>query len=94
MNNRIIGGTPKRAGFILLLGLFLVLLGATSLLHADEPFARSKDYDLEHSRIALRFDLEQKNGHRRRHPHAHHSPRHRTHHLRFRRPPDPERHRE
>jgi aminopeptidase N len=60
MKNRIIGGTSKRAGFIPLLSLFLVLLGATPLLNADEPFARSKDYDLEHSRIALRFDLEQK----------------------------------
>jgi aminopeptidase N len=60
MINRIIGGTSKRAGFIPLLGLFLASLGATPLLHADEPFARSKDYHLEHSRIALRFDLEQK----------------------------------
>ena len=60
MTNRIIGGTSKRAGFIPLLGLFLASLGATPLLHADEPFARSKDYHLEHSRIALRFDLEQK----------------------------------
>jgi aminopeptidase N len=29
-------------------------------LRADEPFARSRDYDLEHSRIALKFDVEQK----------------------------------
>jgi len=27
---------------------------------ADEPYARSKDYDLQHSKIALKFDLEQK----------------------------------
>jgi aminopeptidase N len=27
---------------------------------ADEPYARSKDYDLQHSKIALRFDVEQK----------------------------------
>jgi aminopeptidase N len=27
---------------------------------ADEPYARSRDYDLQHSRIALRFDLDQK----------------------------------
>ena len=60
MKNRIIGGTRKQAGFVAVLSLFLALLGATPLLHADEPFARSKDYDLEHSRIALRFDLEQK----------------------------------
>ena len=29
-------------------------------LRADEPYARSRDYDLQHSRIALRFDLDQK----------------------------------
>ena len=29
-------------------------------MRADEPFARSKDYDLQHSKIALKFDLEQK----------------------------------
>jgi aminopeptidase N len=27
---------------------------------ADEPFARSRDYDLEHSKIVLKFDIEQK----------------------------------
>ena len=27
---------------------------------ADEPFARSRDYDLQHSKIALKFDVEQK----------------------------------
>ncbi len=60
MNIRIIGGTRNPAGFVAVLSLFLVLLRATPVLHADEPFARSKDYDLEHSRIALRFDLDQK----------------------------------
>ena len=39
--------------------LVLQLCGAT-LVHADEPFARSKDYDLQHSRVALRFQPEQK----------------------------------
>src|ERR1700704_6371916 len=29
-------------------------------LYADEPYARHRDYDLQHSRIALRFDVEQK----------------------------------
>src|SRR6266849_6123324 len=38
----------------------LFLLGAAQWGRADEPFARSKDYDLQHSRVALRFDLEQK----------------------------------
>src|SRR5438067_5920255 len=27
---------------------------------ADEPYARSRDYDLQHSKIALKFDVEQK----------------------------------
>jgi aminopeptidase N len=38
----------------------LGILFATLQLGADEPYARSRDYDLQHSRIALRFDLEQK----------------------------------
>jgi aminopeptidase N len=33
---------------------------ASAPLWADEPYARSKDYDLQHSKIALRFDVEQK----------------------------------
>ena len=40
-----------------------LLLGALLLaspLRADEPYARSRDYDLEHSRIVLKFDVEQK----------------------------------
>jgi len=37
-----------------------VLLTMTSAMRADEPFARNKDYDLQHSKIALKFDLEQK----------------------------------
>jgi aminopeptidase N len=57
---RFISGTHRHAGSIAFIVLFLVLFGATPLLRADEPFARSKDYDLEHSRIALRFDLDQK----------------------------------
>src|SRR5216683_2350095 len=30
-------------------------------LYADEPYARHRDYDLQHSRIALRFDVQEKN---------------------------------
>jgi len=33
---------------------------ASTHSRADEPYARNRDYDLQHSRIALRFDLEQK----------------------------------
>jgi aminopeptidase N len=36
----------------------LVLFGSVAGLRADEPYARSRDYDLQHSRVALRFDLE------------------------------------
>jgi aminopeptidase N len=36
------------------------LHGLAFVAGADEPFARSKDYDLQHSKIALKFDLEQK----------------------------------
>ncbi|HKN23606.1 MAG TPA: M1 family aminopeptidase [Candidatus Acidoferrum sp.] len=37
----------------------LLLLCAALCLRADEPYARTKDYDLQHSKVALRFDLEQ-----------------------------------
>ena len=40
----------------LVVGLLIVLTQAM----ADEPYARSKDYDLQHSRIALKFDVEQR----------------------------------
>lgn len=33
---------------------------ASTHMRADEPYARNRDYDLQHSRIALRFDVEQK----------------------------------
>jgi len=42
------------------LGCLILVLSAVMLVRADEPYARSKEYDLEHSRIVLRFDLEQK----------------------------------
>ena len=48
-----------RARGLLLSAVVAVILAATPA-SADEPFARSKDYDLQHSKIALKFDLEQK----------------------------------
>ncbi len=39
--------------------VFAILFVALQL-RADEPYARSRDYDLQHSRIALRFDVDQK----------------------------------
>jgi Aminopeptidase N len=43
------------------LSTFLVaaLLSAAPM-RADEPFARSRDYDLQHSKIVLKFDVDQK----------------------------------
>src|SRR2546430_2649291 len=52
---------PLRRGpaFLVLAVLLTCFLAAPKLL-ADEPYARSRDYDLQHSKISLRFDLEQK----------------------------------
>jgi aminopeptidase N len=47
---------PALLSFAALLAIFIAALQ----LHADEPYARSRDYDLQHSKIALRFDLDQK----------------------------------
>ncbi len=44
----------------LALAALLAIFIAAPRLRADEPYARSRDYDLQHSKIALRFDLEQK----------------------------------
>jgi aminopeptidase N len=38
----------------------LALLCAAPQLRADEPYARRKDYDLQHSRIVMRFEVDQK----------------------------------
>ncbi len=39
---------------------FTALLFSPTQLRSDEPYARSRDYDLQHSKIALRFDIEKK----------------------------------
>jgi aminopeptidase N len=49
----------RRTAYVAVAGLLAVLF-VTLHLRADEPYARSRDYDLQHSRIALRFDLDQK----------------------------------
>lgn len=49
----------RRPTLFALAGVFVFLFLAPHL-RADEPYARSRDYDLQHSRIALRFDLDQK----------------------------------
>ena len=38
----------------------MLALLLNSAARADEPYARSKDYDLQHSKIALKFDTDQK----------------------------------
>jgi len=42
------------------LTVVLLAFSGAARLRADEPYARARDYDLQHSRIALRFDVEQK----------------------------------
>jgi aminopeptidase N len=49
----------RRTAYLPVAGLLAILFVALHL-RADEPYARSRDYDLQHSRIALRFDLDQK----------------------------------
>ena len=49
----------NRPAFLALAAL-LAILTAAPRLRADEPYARSRDYDLQHSKISLRFDLEQR----------------------------------
>src|SRR5258706_111946 len=45
---------------ILILAVIAAMAAASVHLRADEPYARNRDYDLQHSKIALRFDVEQK----------------------------------
>ena len=47
----------RRAALISLLVLLAVAAPVARSLRADEPFARSRDYDLQNARIELRFDL-------------------------------------
>jgi aminopeptidase N len=49
-----------RSVSLAILWLFLITLASPPVLNADEPYARSRNYDLQHSKIALRFDLESK----------------------------------
>jgi len=45
---------------ILILAAVAAMAAVSVHLRADEPYARNRDYDLQHSTIALRFDVEQK----------------------------------
>src|ERR1700746_435622 len=53
-------GNGQRASVVGAILCALWLLSGAGLMRADEPYARSKDYDLQHSKIALRFQPEQK----------------------------------
>jgi aminopeptidase N len=50
-------GRTRRA-FLCVVGLLAIFSSLPT--RADEPYARSRDYDLQHSKMALRFDLDQK----------------------------------
>jgi aminopeptidase N len=49
-----------RNGLGILLATLALVAVARTLALADEPYARSKDFHLEHSRIALKFDVPEK----------------------------------
>src|SRR5271166_2023443 len=51
---------PKSRKAPIAFAALLVVFLAALQLRADEPYARSRDYDLQHSKISLRFDLEQR----------------------------------
>jgi aminopeptidase N len=52
-------GNARRMSAIAVVGVLAICFIALHL-RADEPYARTRDYDLQHSRIALRFDVDQK----------------------------------
>jgi aminopeptidase N len=59
MIRRIAWSVPKAMWMgVLLLGA--ALLAGSLILWADEPYARSRNYDLEHSKVVLRFEPEHK----------------------------------
>src|ERR1700676_939562 len=52
--------SPRARGNFCITLCYLALLCAALQVRADEPYARSKDYDLQHSRIAMRFEVDHK----------------------------------
>src|SRR5690349_22864931 len=54
------GTAARRKAVVFSFTVVLLALSCGSQLRADEPYARNRDYDLQHSKIALRFDIEQK----------------------------------
>src|ERR1700686_1197259 len=43
-----------------LMAMVVILFSSIVSLRADEPYARTRNYDLQHSKIILRFDVDQK----------------------------------
>src|SRR2546425_9033324 len=52
------GALPRKPRWAVL--LMVVALALATVARADEPYARSRDYDLQNARIALSFNLEQR----------------------------------
>jgi len=60
MTKRLLADTSRLPRVILAMAFILITSFVALQLRADEPYARSRDYDLQHSKIAMRFDVEQK----------------------------------
>jgi len=51
---------PKFGRYRRLMASMVIVFSAIVSLRADEPYARNRNYDLQHSKIILRFDVDQK----------------------------------
>ena len=51
---------PKFGRYRRLMAAVVIILSTIVSLRADEPYARTRNYDLQHSKIILRFDVDQK----------------------------------
>jgi aminopeptidase N len=54
---RVGGGYHRK---LVAVAILVALVVFVSKLRADEPYSRTRDYDLQHSKIALRFDVDQR----------------------------------
>ena len=57
---QLLGSTRRTRQTILTAAGFLALALFATHLRADEPYARTRDYNLQHSRIALRLDADER----------------------------------
>src|ERR1700676_1929065 len=51
---------PKFGRYRRLMASMVIVFSAIVSLRADEPYAGNRSYDLQHSKIILRFDVDQK----------------------------------